>query len=357
MDVYRGEIEAERNPLRYALFVSFFPQLVAGPIERSKNLLNQMKNIDRIKLFDVERIFSGIILMLWGYFMKMMIADRASAIVDKVYNSYWEYGSIELIIASVLFAIQIYCDFGGYSLIAIGAAKVMGFNLMENFNTPYFATTIKDFWRRWHISLSTWFRDYLYIPLGGNRCSKMRKNANLMITFLVSGLWHGADWHYVVWGGLHGLYQIFESIFEPIAKRFTISKNKKNTFSYKFGQIIRTFILADIAWIFFRADSFMSGLSILWGIITKWNPWVLFDKSLYDLGLDEKEVQILIVAILVLIIVDISRYITGKALDRVLMDQCLWFRWFVFLGLFYMLIMFGRYGVEFEAANFIYFQF
>lgn len=357
VDVYRGEIEAERNPFRYALFVSFFPQLVAGPIERSKNLLNQLKNIENIKLIDVERIFGGIILMLWGYFMKMMIADRASVIVNSVYNSYWSYGSIELIVASVLFAIQIYCDFAGYSLIAIGAAKVMGFELMENFNTPYFATSIKDFWRRWHISLSTWFRDYLYIPLGGNRCTKLRQYFNLMVTFLVSGLWHGADWHFVVWGGLHGAYQIAEDSFKPISDKFVISKNKKHTFSYKFGQVVRTFVLADIAWIFFRADSFIDGLSIIKGIITKWNPWALFDKSLYGLGLDEKEVQILIVAILILIIVDISRYITGKSLEKVLMDQCVWFRWIVFFGLFYMVIMFGRYGAEFEAASFIYFQF
>ena len=164
MDVYHGDIKAEKNIFRYALFVSFFPQLVAGPIERSKNLLAQVKNIEKIPVWEYERIASGCILMFWGLFQKMVIADRAAIIADQVYDTYWMYGSIELILATVLFAVQIYCDFGSYSLIAIGAAKVMGFELMENFNTPYFACSVQDFWRRWHISLSTWFRDYLYIP-------------------------------------------------------------------------------------------------------------------------------------------------------------------------------------------------
>lgn len=358
VDVYRGEIEAEKNPLRYALFVSFFPQLVAGPIERSKNLLSQVCNVEKIKLWNVERIFSGMILMLWGYFMKMMIADRAAILVNTVYDSYWAYGSIELIVASVLFAIQIYCDFGGYSLIAIGAAKVMGFELMENFNTPYFATSIKDFWRRWHISLSTWFRDYLYIPLGGNRCSKIRQYCNIMITFLVSGLWHGASWHYVVWGGLHGFYQIVESLLRPFTDKCkALTGDKSSTFSYKFGQIVRTFILADIAWIFFRADNFIAGASIIKNMLSKWNPWVLYDKSLFELGLDIKEVQLLAVSIIVLLLVDLARYFSGEMLDKTLMKQCTWFRWGVMFLLFLMILMFGTYGPEYQAASFIYFQF
>lgn len=190
VDVYRGEVESEKNFFRYALFVSFFPQLVAGPIERSKNLLKQVGSMEKIKLWNYERIAKGSVLMLWGYFQKMVIADRAAILVDHVYDTYWMYGSIELILASILFAVQIYCDFASYSLIAIGSARIMGFHLMENFNTPYFSCSIKDFWRRWHISLSTWFRDYLYIPLGGSRCGKEKKYRNLIITFLVSGLWH-----------------------------------------------------------------------------------------------------------------------------------------------------------------------
>ncbi len=202
IDVYRGDVEVEKRFLRYALFVSFFPQLVAGPIERSKNLLSQMREISNIKLWNAKRVASGAIMMVWGFFMKMVIADRVSLLVDTVFDNYRMYGSTELILATIGFTIQIYCDFGSYSLIAIGAAKIMGFDLMENFNTPYLATSIKDFWNRWHISLSTWFKDYLYIPLGGNRKGTLRKYVNIMIVFLASGLWHGADWSFVIWGGV-----------------------------------------------------------------------------------------------------------------------------------------------------------
>lgn len=205
VDVYRNDIKAEKNLLKYALFVSFFPQLVAGPIERSKNLLNQINHAEKTELWNYRRITSGAVLMLWGLFQKMVIADRASIIVDHVYDLYWMYGSIELILATVLFALQVYCDFASYSMIAVGAARIMGFELMENFNTPYFARSVKEFWRRWHISLSTWFRDYLYIPLGGSRCSATKKYRNLMITFLVSGLWHGASWNFIIWGGTRNI--------------------------------------------------------------------------------------------------------------------------------------------------------
>lgn len=205
MDVYRNEIKAEKNILKYALFVSFFPQLVAGPIERSKNLLKQIETVHTFDLWNYERITKGLTVMLWGFFQKMVIADRIAILVDNVYDKYWLYGSSALILATILFAFQIYCDFGSYSNIAIGAAEVMGFSLMENFDTPYFSTSIKEFWRRWHISLSTWFRDYLYIPLGGNRKGTFRKYLNLIITFLVSGLWHGASWSFIVWGDTRSL--------------------------------------------------------------------------------------------------------------------------------------------------------
>lgn len=204
IDVYRGDVKAEKNLLKYALFVSFFPQLVAGPIERSKNLLTQVNCVEYFRLWNYERITNGAVIMLWGFFQKMVIADRAAILVDKVYGEYWIYGTIELIFATILFAFQIYCDFSGYSMIAVGAARIMGFELMENFNAPYYSKSIKEFWRRWHISLSSWFRDYIYIPLGGNRVSRLKGYGNLMVTFLISGLWHGANWSYVAWGGCMG---------------------------------------------------------------------------------------------------------------------------------------------------------
>lgn len=213
IDVYRGKVKAERNILRYALFVSFFPQLVAGPIERSERLLKQIQEMDIRNIFDYRSMVNGSIKMCWGYYMKMVIADRIAIMVNFVFDSYYMYQSIELIMAAVGFAIQIYCDFASYSLIAVGAAQVMGFTLMENFDTPYFSRSIKEFWRRWHISLSTWLKDYLYIPLGGNRCSRLVKYRNLMLTFLISGLWHGANWTYVLWGGYTGFIRSLEKYY------------------------------------------------------------------------------------------------------------------------------------------------
>lgn len=358
IDVYRGDTPAEKNLLKYGLFVSFFPQLVAGPIERSKNLLTQIKDLSGKNLFDYERIANGFIIMLWGYFIKMMIADRAAVIVDTVYNSWQNYGSTELILATVLFAIQIYCDFSGYSLIAIGAAQVMGFSLMENFNVPYFAKSIKDFWSRWHISLSTWFRDYLYIPLGGNRCSKLKKYVNLMITFLCSGLWHGAALTYIIWGGIHGLYQIIGQEFKPIRdKIYNMFKVKTDADSFKLWQIIYTFILTDFAWILFRANSFSDAKGIIGGIFTKFNPWVLMDGTLGRLGLDYAELAILFLSCMLLFIVDLIKYKRNLRLDSFLEKQNMPFRWVWVIVLSVVILVFGVYGNAYDAQAFIYFQF
>lgn len=358
VDVYRGDVEAEKNPLRYALFVSFFPQLVAGPIERSKNLLTQLKNVDKIKVWNYDRIVSGLILMIWGLFQKMVIADRLSILVDHIFYKSSIYGTVELVLGAIAFAFQIYCDFGGYSTIAIGAARVMGFELMENFNTPYFATSIKDFWRRWHISLSSWFRDYLYIPLGGSRCSRIRKYFNLMVTFLVSGLWHGAAWSYIVWGGLHGLYQILGDMFKPVREKIVkIFHVDTKAFSYKLGQILITFSLTTFAWIFFRAGSLKQALRYIERMFTSWNPWVIFDESLLQLGLENIDLNILIIALVILFLADIIRYRQKITLADFLMKQNLWFRWVVLLGMILAILVFGQYGVEFDSTQFIYFDF
>lgn len=358
IDVYRGDVEVERNFPRYALFVSFFPQLVAGPIERSRNLLSQMKNIQNIKLWNARRVTSGAILMVWGLFMKMVIADRVALLVDTVFNDYRMYGSSELILAAIGFTIQIYCDFGSYSIIAIGAAKIMGFELMENFNTPYLAVSIRDFWSRWHISLSTWFRDYLYIPLGGNRKGRFRKACNIMIVFLTSGLWHGANWSFVVWGGIHGLYQVVADLIAPLRKtvrdRLSI---KTDCFSYKLLQTVVTFILVVFAWIFFRADSIADALRYIWRIIIKPTPWKLFNGEIYKLGLDRPEMNILVFAVLVLILVDLIRYYKKQTIDAFLFEQNIWFEWLVIIALIVMIFVFGEYGPSYDAKQFIYFQF
>lgn len=358
VDVYRGQVKAEKNFLRYALFVSFFPQLVAGPIERSHNLLMQINKVDYFRLWNFERVSSGLTIMLWGFFQKVVIADRICIFVDNVYSQFWMYGTVELVIATVFFAIQIYCDFGGYSLIAIGAARVMGFELMENFNTPYFAGSIKEFWRRWHISLSTWFRDYLYIPMGGSYCSKLKQYRNLMLTFLVSGLWHGAGWGFVVWGGLHGLYQVTGDILAPVRKKLTQRFCvKTECMSYKLGRIVVTFSLICFAWIFFRMNSISNSIAFIERMISRPNWWVLFDQSLYTIGLDRIEMNILLISISILLLVDLVRYKKKMMIDGFLREQNIWFRWGVLIIIFMAIIIYGVYGPSYDPVQFIYFQF
>lgn len=208
VDVYRGDTKAERNILNYALFVSFFPVILSGPIERSGNLLRQIRELPEKALWNYGRVAGGLTLLLFGLFQKMVIADRIAILANQVFDNYHMYGTFGLTVGAIAYTIQIYCDFASYSMMALGVAKVLDFGIIENFQTPYFSRSMREFWRRWHISLSSWFRDYLYIPLGGSRCGKWRRYFNLMVTFLASGLWHGASWGFVVWGGLHGLYQV-----------------------------------------------------------------------------------------------------------------------------------------------------
>lgn len=354
IDVYRQEIKAEKNFLRYALFVSFFPQLVAGPVERSKNLLNQFHEVHH---FDYQRVKNGLLLMLWGFFMKLVIADRLALFVDQVYNNWKQYGGLEIILATVLFALQIYCDFGSYSNIAIGAAHVMGFTLMENFRQPYFAVSVKDFWQRWHISLTSWFRDYLYIPLGGNRKGKLRKQINLMTVFLVSGLWHGASWHYIVWGGLNGAYQIIGETTKPlrnhILKMFHI---RQNCFSYRLMTQCITFILVDFSWLFFRANGLWTAFRMIKQTWTSFNLGVLLDGSLFSIGMSHKDFVIVLLAIVILWLVDYYRS-QGKRIRQWLDGQNLVFRWVFCYTAIFVVIIFGIYGLGYDAAAFIYFQF
>jgi len=249
IEVYRGNQKPERHFGIYALYVMFYPQLVAGPIERPQNMLYQFHSFFK---YDFEQVKSGLMQMAFGFFKKIVIADRLSAVVSYAYDSSENHNGITLLVATVFFAFQIYCDFSGYSDIAIGAARVMGFTLMDNFRSPYESRSISEFWGRWHISLSTWFRDYLYIPLGGNRHGEYRKYLNQFIVFLVSGLWHGASWNYVIWGGLHGTYQVTASLRDKWLKSAGI-RISENGFT-KYLNIFFTFMLVTMAWIFFRND-------------------------------------------------------------------------------------------------------
>lgn len=253
IDVYRGSVKAERHFGKYATFVSFFPQLVAGPIERTGNLLPQIKAEHK---FDYASATEGIKLMAWGFFKKIVIADTISLYAGSVFDAPQQYTGFSLLLAMLLFTFQIYCDFSGYSDIAIGTARLMGINLMTNFKSPYFSQSIKEFWSRWHISLSTWFRDYLYIPLGGNRVGKLRHAFNLLVTFLVSGLWHGANWTFVIWGGIHGLAQVLESFFVP--------KNRlKSKGVLRWLRTVIVFAFCSVAWVFFASNSFQDAVYVL----------------------------------------------------------------------------------------------
>jgi len=266
IEVYRGHQKAERNFGIYALYVMFYPQLVAGPIERPQNLIHQFYEKHT---FEYNRVVEGLKLMLWGLFMKLVIADRLAIYVNAVYNNSDQHTGQTLALATVFFAFQIYCDFAGYSNIAIGAARVMGFKLMTNFNRPYFSKSISEFWKRWHISLSTWFRDYLYISLGGNRVSIPRWYFNLLFVFVVSGLWHGANWTFIIWGALNGFYLVFAIVTEPVRMKINhIFYLDRFPALNNILRILTTFILACFAWIFFRAGTGVEAIDIIVKIIS-----------------------------------------------------------------------------------------
>lgn len=354
VDVYRDEIYAEKNILRYALFVSFFPQLVAGPIERSKNLLKQLAVPSR---FDFDRAKEGILLMIWGYFLKVVLSDRIAIFVDTVYNGFETYQGGYIIVATILFAVQIYCDFGGYSCIAMGAAKILGINLMENFNAPYLSRSVAEFWRRWHISLSTWFRDYLYIPLGGNRKGSVRKYINLMIVFLASGLWHGAQWTYVIWGGLNGIYQVIGSLLKPVrTSLIKVFHLNRESLGHKLLQTFTTFCFIDFSWIFFRAQSLSEALAMIKSMFTVRNPWIFFDESLFACGLDRKNFYVMLLSILLLLIADICKY-KGLKIRKIILEQDWWFRWMIYIVSVILILVVGVWGSGYDQAGFIYFQF
>ncbi|MBP3421849.1 MAG: MBOAT family protein [Lachnospiraceae bacterium] len=354
MDVYRGKTAATKNLLRYMLFVSFFPQLVAGPIERSYNLLGQFDEEHR---FDVDRVREGLLIMLWGLFMKIVIADNVAGYVNVVYENYVAYTGVEIILATVLFAFQIYCDFGGYSYLAIGSAKVLGFTLMENFHAPYQAISVKDFWSRWHKSLTTWFTDYLYIPLGGNRKGKIRKYINTLIVFFVSGMWHGAAWSYVLWGVLNGVYMIVEDATKSLREKIkTLCKVDESRFSYRLGCGLLTFALVDFAWLFFRAEGIGHAVAILKQMVLSLQFEQIFGLAVNRMGFSMQLLVALLVAFALLFTVDIL-IDKGKDVSKLVLEQGIWFRWLVYLGLLFMIMTFGAYGMDFTQTEFIYFQF
>ncbi|NWF70105.1 MAG: MBOAT family protein [Chloroflexi bacterium] len=344
IDVYRRRIEPERHAGIFATFIIFFPQLVAGPIERAKDMLPQFgQRFD----FDEGRAVEGLRQILWGFFKKVVIADRLAIYVNAVYDHPQEHSGLVLILATVFFAFQIYCDFSGYSDIAFGTAKIMGFHLTVNFRQPYFALSVREFWRRWHISLSTWFRDYLYIPLGGSRGTLARTLLNLMIVFVVSGLWHGASWTFVVWGALHGVYAVMETLWEARGRRL-LPANRA-------GAAVRwtlTFAAVCFAWIFFRADNFTDAAYIIGHLFSLTGADI---SAPFAGGLLAPSVEFGLALGLIGVLLAVDRldgqYTVSGALARAPAAA----RWGLYYGAAAAVLFSGMYGSG--AQQFIYFQF
>jgi alginate O-acetyltransferase complex protein AlgI len=337
IEVYRGNQKAERNFGIYSLYVMFYPQLVAGPIERPQNLLHQFYEKHE---FDFNNISNGLKQMLFGFFMKLVVADRLSIYVDAVYNNANEHTGNSLFLATIFFSIQIYCDFAGYSQIAIGAAKVMGFNLMTNFNRPYFSKSVSEFWSRWHISLSTWFKDYLYISLGGNRLGIGRWYFNLFFVFLISGLWHGANWTYIVWGALNGLYLVSSLIFSKFFINYKIIADSKNR-GLVFLNIFITYLLICFSWVYFRASNISVANSIIKKMLTQRGN-VFFDSN----------VLYCLFAIFLLFIVELKLEYFPNSF-KILSNSNSIVRLLGYLLIITIIILFG----VFDGGQFIYFQF
>lgn len=351
IDVYKGKIKAEHHFGYYALFISFFPQLLAGPIGRADSLLPQYK---KERPFRYEKVTYGLKLMAWGYFKKLVIADVFAITVDKLYNNVHSYVGLAFIIVTIMFAIEIYCDFSGYSDIAIGCAKLFGIELMTNFKSPYYSFSIKEFWSRWHISLSSWFRDYVYIPLGGNRVKKWRHCLNLMITFLVSGFWHGSSLTYIIWGGLHGLLQIIETFLYPRSKDTVPGTGLRHYLQKRhWWQLPLTFTLLCFTWIFFRANTLEDALWVISRLF--WDasrPLNYLQTAIVCLELSPIAAMGMTLSVVLLGIYDHAA-LKCDVITEFSKQKC-FIRWPVYVLLLVIIALFAPKGV---ATEFIYFQF
>ncbi len=347
IDVYKRKLEPTKNFIAFSAFVSFFPQLVAGPIERATNLLPQFYTK---RHFEYSKAIDGIRLILWGLFKKVVIADTCSIFVDDIFQNYTNYSGGTLIVGAILFSFQIYCDFSGYSDIAIGTAKLFGINLMTNFRTPYFSRNIAEFWRRWHISLSTWFRDYLYIPLGGSRTTKILIVRNIFIIFIVSGFWHGANWTYIIWGGLNAFY--FLPIFLMKKNRKHLSTTTKNKFIPSFNELSNmffTFILTVFAWIFFRSKTITDAFEYIKGIFNQNDFFKIQTAKTYEVSIIP-----LIIYLTFFIIVD--WYYRNEEIvftNHNPTKSTIIFKYIIYLFTIISIIL----SIKNQASNFIYFQF
>lgn len=351
VDCYKDVISYEKSFLKYFLFISFFPQILQGPIPRYKDLSPYLYTGKDV---DTDSLKRGIYMLAYGYFLKLVIADRCKIPVDIIFNDYKSFSGLYFLLAGVLYSLQLYADFSGCVYIAKGSAMMFSIPLPENFNQPYFASSIKDFWRRWHISLSSFLKDYVYIPLGGNRKGKIRKYINILITFLISGIWHGRGNHFIIWGLIHGFYQVLGDIFTPVkaffAKYFDLNRE---SLGKRILCALFTDFLAMIAWIFFRAGSIKQGIYIVTGIFKDFNPWIFFTGEFTALGLHPKEWTLVFTGVILMIFIGILREKKIRVLT-VFLNQPNLFKVLCLMFMIFLILITGIYGPGYDANQFIY---
>ena len=351
VDVYMGKVSPQHNFLRFYLFISFFPQIIQGPIPRYEQLAGQLYEGHS---FDDRKFTKALMLILWGFFLKLIIADKAGVIVDKIFDGYPTYLGAYVWLGGILYSIQLYTDFLACVTLSQGAAGLFGIELVNNFDHPYFSTSIKDFWRRWHISLSQWLRDYIYIPLGGNRKGKFRKYLNIAVTFLISGLWHGNGIRFIVWGLLHGIYQVVGDMIDPFRNRIiTMLKLDKDPISLTMIRRIITFLLVTFGWIIFRADTLAKGVGMMISMFRVINPWVLVRESILTLGLKWQDWVVLWASVILLAVVGHYQE-KGVCIRDSILERHLIVRWLLYIGCIVFIMILGTYGYGFDAQEFIY---
>lgn len=347
IDVYRGDLPAEKSFVRTGLFLSFFPSLLSGPIGRAKSFLPQL---DQERSFRWQSFREGLTRFLFGAFLKLVPSDRLAVVASAVFAAPEEFGSVQVIAAMAAFAVQIYCDFAAYSHMALGSAKVMGFDLVENFNTPYFSRSIAEFWRRWHMSLSTWFRDYLYIPLGGSRAGKAKKYRNLLIVFAVSGLWHGSAVTFLIWGLLNGVYQIIGAVTaKPRAALRQKLRLREGSAAVAAWQMLWVFLLSMAAWVFFKSADLANALAMFRAALSP----VLWKAPLSAMGTSRAEFVLCCGALGILLGWDTIHYRRGRP-EKLLAEGSVWINYLLCLALLVLTVVFGRYGAGFDPQSFIY---
>jgi len=349
-DIYKEKIVPQKNLFKYYLFISFFPQLLQGPIPRYAEM---EKQLEEGHSFSSANLMNGIQLIIWGFFLKYMIADKAAVVVNTVFGAPKLFDGTHILAAAMLYSFQLYTDFLACVTLSQGVSSIFGISLRDNFCHPYFATSIKDFWRRWHMSLSTWLRDYIYIPLGGNRRGTLAKYVNLMITFLVSGVWHGASLNFIAWGLLHGAYQIAGDLTYGVRERiYKAAGIAKNSLVYMTVKRMGTFILVCAGWVVFRASSLSAGLQMLRRIVTDFSVTTLFTDSFFMTGLDSKDWMVLMLSLATLCFVSWQQ--EKRSLRAWFNSQMFLVRWIIYLAAISAIWIFGTYGFGFNAQDFIY---